>query len=145
MSLACGAAAEVDLIEVNTKMTAGGSRQEAYAALLIAWTETFVRYGAVAWNWLQAGKDGPEPVPFDAEVLVNDYSLSRIVATKANELYQKAALDPLLEAAGSNRQQRRSRRTRTGTARSRTRSATRKPRGSSSEPGSDGPQLRIAR
>jgi hypothetical protein len=145
LSIEGGAAAELDLVEVMNAAKEGDSREASYAKLLVRWTATFVRYGAVSWNWLQTGKDGPEPVPFDVELLVNDYSLARLVAGRANDLYQKAALDPLLEAAAPNRQQRRSRRTSTGTERSRTRGKTRTPPASSSEPGSDGPPLRIAR
>lgn len=141
LSIEGGAAAELDLIDVMNAAKDGDSREASYAKLLVRWTATFVRYGAVAWNWI--GDEGP--VPFDVEVLVNDYSLSRLVAGRANDLYQQAALDPLLEAAAPNRQQRRSRRSSTGTARSRTPGKTRTPRASSSAPGSDGPPLRIAR
>ena len=117
-------------------------------ALLAKWTVTFVRYGAVAWNFLQLGEDGkPEEVPFDPEVLVSDYTLSRLIAEQANALYSEAVMRPLFEAASAvspNRAQRRSASGRTGSSTSRPRASTRKPSASSSPDASDGPQLRIA-
>jgi hypothetical protein len=57
------------------------------------WRVTFVRYGAIGWNWLDA--DG-EPLPFDVEVLLADYTLALPVSEKANDLYGESVVRPLL-------------------------------------------------
>jgi hypothetical protein len=58
------------------------------------WLETFVRYGARDWNFVDADGD---PVPFDIEELLADYSLALPVAEKANDLgYGDAAMAPFL-------------------------------------------------
>lgn len=57
------------------------------------WLVTFVRYGAMGWNFLDA--DG-EPLPFDVDVLLADYTLASPVAEKCDELYGEAVTRPLL-------------------------------------------------
>lgn len=149
LGLEGGAAAELDLDAVKSLPA-----KRATDALLARWTVTFVRYGAVGWNWLRtAAKDQPsdpdriEAVPFDVEILCSDYSLARLVAVKANDLYSEAVTAPLREAAvvPLNRQQRRSRRGQTGSSTSAKRAPTSRSSRSSSQADSDGPPLRIAR
>lgn len=146
LSLEGGAAAEYDLL--STQGIEDENRRTY--AMLAKWAATFVRYGAVAWNLIRLDEDGrPEPVPFDVESLVADYSLSRLIAEQANLLYTDAVMRPLFEAAKAlaptpNRQQRRSQRGRTKPSTSRPRASTSTPPASSSEPDSDGPLLRIA-
>jgi hypothetical protein len=57
------------------------------------WRVTFVRYGAIGWNWLDA--DG-EPLPFDVDVILADYSLALPVSEKADELYGESVVRPLV-------------------------------------------------
>jgi hypothetical protein len=57
------------------------------------WQVTFVRYGAIGWNWLD--EDG-DPVPFDVNVLLDDYDLASPVAEKADELYGDTVARPFL-------------------------------------------------
>lgn len=140
LSLEGGAAAEFDLMQTQDV----ADEQRRTFALLARWTATFVRYGAVAWNFL----DDKGPVPFDAETLVSDYALSRLVAGKANELYSEAVTAPLLEAAAAanpSPPKRPSRRGPTAPSTSPRRGSTSGPHGSSSDEPSDGPALRIAR
>ena len=145
LSLEGGAAAELDLMDSGSIT----DEKRRTTALLARWTATYVRYGAVGWNWLRLGESGrPEPVPFDVDVLLADYRLSRSVAEKANELYAEAVLGPLLRAAAEpppNRQQRRSRTGRTAGSTSARPASTSTPPVSSSPDPSDGPALRIAR
>lgn len=145
LSLEGGAAAEFDLMQTQ-EIT---DEQRRTFALLARWTATFVRYGAVAWNFLTVDERGRhEPVPFDAEILVADYRISRLVAGKANELYSEAVTAPLLEAAAAanpSPPKKPSRRGQTGRSTSpRPASISEPPESSSDEP-SDGPALRIAR
>jgi hypothetical protein len=58
------------------------------------WTVTFVRYGCVAWNLVD--EDG-DPVPFDVEVLLDDYDLAVPVAEKADDLYGDTVSRPFLQ------------------------------------------------
>ena len=146
LPLAGGAAAELDLVESESHPNSG-------IWLIARWTVTFVRYGAVGWNWLRINEDTGrhEPVPFDVEVLAADYGLARKVAARANELYQESLLGPLLEAAGTtleavvsppNRAARRSQRGPTPASTSRPRASRSKPSKSSSQDDTDGPLLR---
>jgi len=147
LSLEGGAAAEYDLLATQS---IEDENRRTYA-MLAKWTATFVRYGAVGWNWIRLDGDGrSEPVPFDVELLLADYSISRLIAEQANNLYSEAVMRPLFETAAANaptpnRQQRRSRTGRTAGSTSPLRASTSKRPASSSEPGSDGPALRIAR
>lgn len=141
LGLEGGAAAEFDLLLTNELP----DENRRTLALLARWTVTFVRYGAVAWNRV----DETGPAPFDVESLIADYSVSRLIAEKANELYSEAVMSPLFAAAGvrpsPNRAQRRSRSGPTASSTSRRRGSTPKPSESSLPASSDGPQLRIAR
>ena len=142
LSLEGGAAAELDLMESQSIE----DLERATRWLLARWTATYVRYGAVGWNWTRIGEKGPEPVPFDVDRLLADYRISKEIANKANELYSEAVMGPLLAAAQPpNRAQRRSRTGRTGSSTSRRPASIPSPSGSSSPDASDGPPLRIAR
>lgn len=150
LSLEGGAAAEFDLLDNQPAEDATpADARKVTLALLAAWTKTYVQYGAVGWNWLRPNEQGKaEPIPFDVDVLLADYSLSRLVAERANALYSEAVMGPLVaaaQAASPNRQSRRSRTTRTTGSTSRRRAPTSKPPASSSPPDSDGPQLRAVR
>jgi hypothetical protein len=82
-SLACGLAAQADMV----KAAGDGS----FLAQL--WQVTYLRHGAVAWNFLDArGK----PLPFDVEAILADYSIAQPAAEKADELYGEAVMRPLL-------------------------------------------------
>lgn len=62
-------------------------------ALTEAWGETFIRYGATAWNLTdEAGDD----VPFDVEAVLADFSLARPIVSKAIDLYGEAVLVPFV-------------------------------------------------
>ena len=80
ISLEGGIAAEQDLY----------AAQGNEAEITKRWLMTFVRYGAVDWDLCDNG----EPMPFDLEALLADYSLARPVADKASELYAAAVLAP---------------------------------------------------
>ena len=83
-----GAVAERNLVEA----------QGDPDGLMASWLETFVRYGADGWNWLD---DQGEPLPFDVQVLLDDWGLSRPVADRAAELYQESVLSPFQNASTS--------------------------------------------
>jgi hypothetical protein len=83
LSLAGGLAANGDIIQA-----AGDG-----SILAAAWKATFVKHGAVGWNLLD--EDG-DPVDFDVNVLLEDYSLSEALADKADDLYGESVMRPLL-------------------------------------------------
>jgi hypothetical protein len=56
------------------------------------WLVTYVRYGAVGWNFL----DESGPAPFDVEVILADYGIAQPVAEKGDELYGETVARPLL-------------------------------------------------
>lgn len=56
------------------------------------WAMTMVRYGAVAWNFVD---DKGQPVPFDVGVLLADSELGLPLADKADELYLDGLVRPL--------------------------------------------------
>lgn len=82
LSLAGGLQATADIV------TAAGSG----ALLAAAWQVTFVRFGAIGWNWLD---EDAQPVPFDVNALLDDYTIGLVVAEKADELYGDAVMRPL--------------------------------------------------
>jgi hypothetical protein len=82
LSLAGGLQASADII------AAAG----AGSVLASMWQVTFVRYGAIGWNFL----DDEGPVPFDVAVLLEDYDLALPVAEKGDELYGETVMRPLL-------------------------------------------------
>lgn len=53
---------------------------------------TYVRYGAIGWNW----EDVDGPVPFDVDAIIDDYAIARPVAEKCDELYGETVTRPLL-------------------------------------------------
>lgn len=59
--------------------------------LMRLWLPIFVRYGAKSWDLCD--EDG-EPLPFDIDVLLEDFTLARPVADKAADLYREAILNP---------------------------------------------------
>lgn len=157
LSLEGGAAAEMERLVVMEGFTEATEAEKTRLTMrmLARLTEVYVRYGAVAWNWLQLDDKGrPEPVPFDVEVLLSQYKLAKTVASVASDLYSEDVLGPLFEAAAEaakkekaagNRQQRRSRNGRTTDSTSPSRVRTLKPPESSLPVDSAGPPLRIAR
>ncbi len=86
------------------------------------WLVTYVRYGAVAWNF----EDEQGPVPFDVEAIVADYGMGQPVAEMGDKLYGETVTRPLL-----SRQETRSPRGRTDLSTSR-KTSTRTPRRRSS-------------
>lgn len=82
LSLAGGIAAQQDLVASN------GEANE----LVRRWLVTYVRYGAKSWNLLD---EAGQPVPFDVDVLLDDFTLAEPVAEQANDLYSEAVLRPL--------------------------------------------------
>lgn len=56
------------------------------------WLVTYVRHGAMGWNLTD--EDGP--VPFDVQVILDDYNLAQPVAEKCDELYGETVARPLL-------------------------------------------------
>lgn len=124
---------EGDLVYVKPKLSlAGGlaATADIQAALgngsLLAelWLVTFVRHGAVGWNFTD--EDG-EPVPFDVEALLEDFEIARAVAETCDELYGETVASPLVD-----RIRRLSKRGPTNGSTSPTSEQTRKPRGRSS-------------
>lgn len=113
LSLAGGLQAQADIIEAAGN---GGM-------LAASWQVTFVKHGATGWNFLD--EDGE--VPFDVNVLLEDYGLSSPVAEKADELYGESVMRPLLARLNAT-----SRTGRTNGSTSATPRSTTKPRGRSS-------------
>ena len=88
--------------------------------LIGAWLDTFIRHGVTGWDLCDA--EG-EPLPFDVEAVLSDYTLSRPVAVQIEELgWDSQVLDPLLA-----RLPKRSRTGQTAPSTSRTPRQTRKP------------------
>ncbi len=84
-SLACGLEAREDV------------RQSLGSGTLLAerWLVTFVKHGAVAWNWTD--EDG-DPLPFDVSQILGDFDLAEPVAEKCDELYGETVTRPFLES-----------------------------------------------
>ena len=61
---------------------------------------TYVRYGAVGWNF----EDEQGPIPFDVEAILADYGIARAVAEKCDELYGETVTRPLLDRLGTSSQ-----------------------------------------
>lgn len=80
-----GSEAERDMIEA-----AGDERR-----LQRAWLRTFITYGAKGWNLV--AEDG-EPVPFDVEVILSDWSLARPAGDAASDLYVDSVTAPFRTA-----------------------------------------------
>lgn len=83
LSLEGGLAAQADII----------SAAGVGAELTARWRVSFVRHGATGWNLVD--EDG-DPVPFDVNVLLDDYALSHEVAERCDDLYGDAVMRPLL-------------------------------------------------
>jgi hypothetical protein len=56
------------------------------------WLLTFLRHGAIGWNFQDESGD----IPFDIDVLMADWALARPVAIRAGELYQASVISPFL-------------------------------------------------
>lgn len=56
------------------------------------WLVTYVRYGAIGWNF----EDEQGPIPFDVEAILADYGIAQAVAEKGDELYGETVARPLL-------------------------------------------------
>lgn len=80
-----GTEAESDVVE------AAGDERKLKRLLL----RTFVTYGARGWNLTDA--EG-QPVPFDVEMILADWSVARIVADAAADLYTDSVLAPFVTA-----------------------------------------------
>jgi hypothetical protein len=76
-----GTEAESDVVD------AAGDARKMKRLLL----RTFVTYGAKGWNLVDA--EGA-PVPFDVEPILADWSVARIVADKAADLYTDMVVAP---------------------------------------------------
>jgi hypothetical protein len=83
-----GEAAEADLIE-----SMADERE-----LKRRWLRTFVKHGAVSWNLTDA--EG-EPVPFDVDAILDDWTLARPVADKAADLYTQSVIAPFVTKPGA--------------------------------------------
>ncbi len=83
----------------HMKLTAGGKQAlatEASLELEAGLRETYVRYGVADWNL--EDESGLLPINEDTikEQLLDDFSRSRPIGEKADELYSGAVMDPLL-------------------------------------------------
>lgn len=123
---------EGDLVYLAPALSLEGGLQARYEhatsadgeELFRRWLRTFVRFGAVGWNFHD---EQGEPVPFDVDVLLADSTLGLPVADAASDLYLDGVIGPLAKGSpktspgGPN-----------GNSTSTRRTPTRKPRGSSS-------------
>ena len=99
LSLEGGAAAEADI-----QMVQELPERRRTSALIGRWAVTYVVYGAVGWNWTELDERGKSvPRPFDVEVLLADYSRSRLVAEKADELYSEVVTAPFVARVKASR------------------------------------------
>ncbi len=57
------------------------------------WFSTYIRFGTVGWNLLDPNGD---PVPFNVETILADYSIGITVAERADELYGDIINGPLV-------------------------------------------------
>ena len=97
LSLEGGLAAERDLREAAAEIPVrdgdeAGAR-ERWEAIQRRWLVTFVKYGAKGWNF----HDHEGEMPFDRQVLLDDYGLAQPVADKAADLYSDAVLRPFVK------------------------------------------------
>lgn len=90
ISLEGGIAAERAMLDVATKNYPNDA--ERIRALTYAWAPIFVRHGARDWDLCDAEGN---PIPFDIDALMDDYSMARLVADKCGELgYGSAVMAP---------------------------------------------------
>lgn len=80
-----GVEAERDLIEAR-----GDER-----TLTRRWLRTFITYGAKGWNLVDA--EG-EPVPFDVDVILGDWTLARPLGVEAEARYGESVTSPFEKA-----------------------------------------------
>lgn len=88
-SLPLGIAVQTDM-QVALREADGA---DVSSILTARWVVSYVRHGAVGWNFLD--KDG-RPVPFDPQVLIDDFELGKRVGDRADELYGDTVVRPLL-------------------------------------------------
>lgn len=82
-SMQLGLAVEADIIASASNAT----------LLSRAWALSYVRYGVVGWNFLDA--KGKERV-LDVSEILDDWEIGMVVAEKADELYGDRVVNPLL-------------------------------------------------
>ncbi len=93
ISLEAGIEAERALMDIATKNYPNDA--ERVRALTYAWAPIFVRHGARDWDLCDEQGD---PIPFDIEALMGDYSMARLVADKCGDLgYGSAVMAPFQE------------------------------------------------
>lgn len=80
-----GVEAERDLVE------SGGDER----TLTKRWLRTFIAHGAKSWNLTDA--EG-EPVPFDVDVILSDWTLARPLGDIASDLYTESITAPFVRA-----------------------------------------------
>lgn len=94
ISLEGGLAAEKVMIEIALRHPGEDQEAERLRALVDAWAPIFVRYGAKDWDLCD---EQGQPVPFDVEAVLDDYSMARLVADKTGDLgYGSAVMAPFL-------------------------------------------------
>lgn len=90
ISLEGGIAAERAMFDVAS--TEYANEAERVRALTYAWAPIFARFGAADWDLCD---DEGNPLPFDVEAILADYSMARLVADKCGELgYGAAVISP---------------------------------------------------
>lgn len=125
VSLRGGMALEEDMTNVAELFSAKKiTEDEVGREIRTRWSTTAIRYETAGWNLV--AEDGV-PVPFDVNVILNDYNLGRHVADRAAELYTDPVLVPLVERLNGL-----SRNGSAATSTSPTAQSTRKPRRQSS-------------
>lgn len=90
ISMAGGIEAEKAMLEVAQADHADNVAR--IRALTYAWAPIFARHAAIDWDLCDESGD---PLPFDVEAILADYSLARLVADKAGDLgYGTAVMAP---------------------------------------------------
>jgi hypothetical protein len=85
LGIAGGVRAERDLVEAKGDDV----------VLTQRWLDTFIRYGAIGWNLTDA--EG-EPVPFDVDVILSNWTLARPLGDAASDLYAESIAAPFVTA-----------------------------------------------
>lgn len=77
---------------IAAEMVIGSTRDDAEVTQ--RWLVAFVRYAPTGWNVVDAAG---KTLPYDADLLVSDWTLARPVAIRAGELYADAVMAPFLQ------------------------------------------------
>jgi hypothetical protein len=93
LTFAGGAAGEA---LIGSALTKGD--EEAIASALV---QVYIRHQVTGWNL--TGEDGA-PVPWDPDLLLSDWTMSRVVGEAADDLYSEALLAPLLASVSKSSQ-----------------------------------------